>query len=84
MLLLPHRVRERVRVRPLVGKAAADKSSASVDHDTQGCGIRASSFRERPLCDARPPQQRGKAEISLVAPGLIVNSIRRIALLLQS
>src|SRR5206468_7358529 len=80
---LPHRVRERIRVRPLVGKAAADKSSASGDHDTQGRGIRAPSFRELPLCDARPAQQRRQAEISLVAPRLIVNSIRLIALLFQ-
>src|SRR5262249_25193805 len=72
-----------VRVRPLVGKAAADKSSASADHDTQGRGIGASSFRELPFCDARPAQQRRQAGIPLVAPGLIVNSIRRIALLLQ-
>src|SRR5437899_819023 len=80
---LPHRVREGVRVRPLVGKAAADKPSASGDHDTQGRGIRASSFRELSLCDARPPQQRWQAEIPLVATRLIVNLIRRIALLLQ-
>src|SRR6266436_2545793 len=75
--------REGVRVRPLVGKAAADKSSASGDHDTQGRGIRASSFRELPLCDARPAQQRHQAGIPLVAPRLIVDSIRRIALLFQ-
>ncbi len=56
MRSLPQRVRERVRVGPLVGKAAADKSSASGDHDTQCRRIRASSFRERLLCNARPPQ----------------------------
>ena len=32
-LSLPHRVRERVRVRPFVGKAAADKSSAWGEHN---------------------------------------------------
>src|SRR5947208_15849950 len=73
----------RVRVRPLVSKAAADESSASVERDTEGCGVGAASFCERPLCDARPAQQRRQAVIPLVAARLIINLVRRIALLLQ-
>src|ERR1051326_1460063 len=80
---LTRRIREGVRVRPLVSKAAADESPASVERDTEGCGVGAASLCECPFCDASPAQQPRQAVIPLVAARLIINSVRRIALLLQ-
>src|SRR6267378_7550515 len=77
------RAAERVRIRPLVGKSAADKSSASDDDRAHRRGIGAASCRECLLRDARARQQRRKAVIPLVTPRLVVDAIRRVALLLQ-
>ena len=72
-----------VRIRPLVGKSAPDKSSASDDNRAPRRGIGAAPFRECPLRGARARQQRRKAVVPLVTPRLIVKLIRRVALLLQ-
>src|SRR6266568_2193232 len=75
---------QRVRVLPFVGKSES-KSSTSGGRSgrAQRRGIRAASFRERSLRDARAQQQRRQPVIPLLTPRLIVDAIRRVALLLQ-
>src|SRR5579864_5717543 len=73
---------QRVRVVPLVGEAPTGKASAS-NHNAQRRGIRAASLRVRSLRRARSPQQRCEPVVALVTPGLGVNAICGVALLLQ-
>src|SRR5262249_52343122 len=73
-----------VRILPLVGKSES-KSSASRgrSRNAQRRGIRAASFLERSLHDASAHQYRRQGVIRLMTSRLIIDAVRRVALLLQ-
>src|SRR6266576_6998075 len=79
----PWRISERIRIRSIVGKSAADKPSAPADDDAHRCGIGTALLRVRLFGGTRASQQGRETVIPLVAPRFIVDLIGRVVLLLQ-